>query len=127
MLTRGVCIFFILLGCVQHSAEAQLFKNKKRSGKKVELQSDSVQIEITDMVFTNINKTLSTLIPSYKRKLKNWIKNEIGRRSTPYLRNTFLILVPKTSHIKPITFGDWPNSRRFLLLLNWPSPSMPWS
>lgn len=70
MLTRGVCIFFILLGCVQHSAEAQLFKNKKRSGKKVDLQSDSVQIEITDMVFTNINKNPVYIDTKLQKKIE---------------------------------------------------------
>ena len=55
-------ILLFLLGC-SLAAHGQLFKKKKdgRKAKKVELKSDSLMIEVTDITFDNINQ-----IPLYR-------------------------------------------------------------
>ena len=55
---RPALLISVIILCCNLSAKAQLFKKKKENKKAelVELNSDSVTIEITDIVFTNINK-----------------------------------------------------------------------
>jgi flagellar motor protein MotB len=62
-LVRQSSLILLLILCCSFTAQGQLFKKKKggKKGRKVELSSDSVAIEVTDITFENINK-----IPLYR-------------------------------------------------------------
>ncbi|MCE7993746.1 MAG: OmpA family protein [Roseivirga sp.] len=71
-LKRQSCFILLIILCCSFTAQGQLFKKKKggKKGRKVELSSDSVAIEVTDLTFKNINK-----VPLY-RNLKELKKIE---------------------------------------------------
>ena len=64
---RPALLISVIILCWSLSAQAQIFKKKKENKKAelVELDSDSVSVEITDIVFTNINKV--GLYTNYKQ------------------------------------------------------------
>ncbi|MEC7753125.1 MAG: OmpA family protein [Bacteroidota bacterium] len=73
MYKRGLLLSLVILCCCYSAAQGQLFgkKNKKNRGaEKLELSSDSVHIEITDLIFKNINGYPVYLNPKLQRKIE---------------------------------------------------------
>ena len=73
MYKRGLLLSLVILCCCYSAAQGQLFgkKNKKNRGaEKLELSSDSVHIEITDLIFKNINGDPVYLNPKLQRKIE---------------------------------------------------------
>lgn len=71
MLKRSLVLILVALCCLPSAVNGQfLGKKKKQKAEKLELSSDSVSIEITDLVFKNINGEPVY----YNKKLQNKIE-----------------------------------------------------
>ncbi len=78
MVKRNI-IFLIAIICWIPSAHGQFFKKKsKRNAKKLELKSDTVKIDITDLKFTNIDQDPTYINEKLQKKVekldreRNW-------------------------------------------------------
>lgn len=72
-------IFLVVTLCCISSANGQFFKKKsKRSAKKLELQSDTMKIDISDLKFTNIDQDPTYINEKLQKKIekldreRNW-------------------------------------------------------
>jgi outer membrane protein OmpA-like peptidoglycan-associated protein/uncharacterized protein (DUF433 family) len=79
-------ISVIFFSC-SFSARGQFFKKKEqKKGEKIELQSDSVTIEITDIVFKNINKVSLYTNSKQLKKIEELDKAENWKELYPVLQ-----------------------------------------
>lgn len=86
MLRRGTLFILVLLHC-SLAAQGQLFKkNKRKKSRKVALNSDSVSIELGELVFTNINKTPVYLNPKLQKKIEKLDKEQKWEELYPELK-----------------------------------------
>lgn len=86
MLKRGTFLILVLLHC-SYAAQGQFFKkNKNKRSKKVELSSDSVSIESTDIVFTNIDKKPVYIDVKLQRKVEKLDKEQKWEELYPVLK-----------------------------------------
>lgn len=87
MLKRGSLIFLVLICCFS-SAKGQIFgkKKKKRTAEKLELNSDSIEIDITDLVFKNINEDPVYIDRKLQSKIEELDRKEEWEKLYPLLK-----------------------------------------
>ncbi len=86
MLKRGIIYILVMLHC-SLAVQGQLFKrNKQKRAKKVALNSDSISIEINDLVFTNINKTPVYINSKLQKKVEKLDKARDWKALYPELK-----------------------------------------
>lgn len=86
MLRRGTLFILVLLHC-SLAVQGQLFKkNKRKKSRKVALNSDSVSIELGELVFTNINKTPVYLNTKLQKKIEKLDKEQKWEELYPELK-----------------------------------------
>lgn len=87
MLKRGSLIFLVLICCFS-SAQGQIFgkKKKKRTAEKLELNSDSIEIDITDLVFKNINEDPVYIDRKLQSKIEELDRKEEWEKLYPLLK-----------------------------------------
>ncbi|WP_420385196.1 OmpA family protein [Roseivirga sp.] len=88
MLKRGLLYSLVLLCCYCPTVYGQLFgkKKKDRKAEKVELSSDSISIEITDLKFKNINGDPVYINKKLQNKIEELDKAEKWEELYPLLR-----------------------------------------
>lgn len=87
MRKRGFLPTLVLLCCIYPTVNGQFFKKKKeRKGEKLELSSDSVSIEITDLVFKNINSEPVYINKKLQDKIEELDKAEKWEELYPLLQ-----------------------------------------
>ena len=80
-------LFLIVTLCWIPSADGQFFKKKsKRSAKKLELQSDTMKIDITDLKFTNIDQDPAYINEKLQKKVEKLDKERNWEELYPVLK-----------------------------------------